>query len=245
VSDAKVRDGGMGVVCAVDSRERKKALTGDAGRTACQCDASAMLRLRSMALAGAKRTGDVVLSLHVILLCLPLGALVSIAIVLDSIGPAILCQERSGRNRSRFRMCEFRSTVASAGHLREGRCGRPWANGPVFKRSADPRVIRVGRLLRRSSLGELPQFAKVLLVQRGLVGPRPLPAADLDNCRDLPEGVTRPMVEVCLARRQRVRPGGTCRSQVNGGTVCRWSDGYGTIPSPLRNRASRSTAPWC
>jgi exopolysaccharide biosynthesis polyprenyl glycosylphosphotransferase len=111
----------------------------------------------------------------------PLFALLGLAIRIDSSGPIFFAQERVGLNKRRFRMHKFRTTVADAEsripqleHLNETR-------GPTFKLKQDPRVTRVGRLLRRSSIDELPQLWNVLRGEMSLVGPRPLPLRDVDG----------------------------------------------------------------
>jgi exopolysaccharide biosynthesis polyprenyl glycosylphosphotransferase len=126
-----------------------------------------------------KRTLDVVGSLVAVVLLMPFFAAIAIAIKLDSRGPVVFRQVRVGRDQKRFRIWKFRTMVADADarkaefahlnkHLRAG--GDP----RMFKIPDDPRVTRVGRLLRRYSLDELPQLVNVLLGQMSLVGPRPL-----------------------------------------------------------------------
>jgi lipopolysaccharide/colanic/teichoic acid biosynthesis glycosyltransferase len=163
-----------------------------------------------------KRLVDLLVSLVVLIVCLPLYLLIAVAVWLDSHGPVLFSQERSGRHGRRFRMLKFRSMVADAERIRARWDDRTGAEGPVFKRLDDPRVTRVGRFLRRASLDELPQFVNVLLGHMSLVGPRPLPAYDVENYRALPQGVSRAMVEEWLALRRTVRPGITGLWQVRG-----------------------------
>ncbi|MBQ6545883.1 MAG: exopolysaccharide biosynthesis polyprenyl glycosylphosphotransferase [Lachnospiraceae bacterium] len=95
------------------------------------------------------------------------------AIRLDSEGPVFFVQERIGRDGKPFRMFKFRSMVKDAEERKSALLGRNMMRGPVFKMENDPRVTRVGRFLRRTSLDELPQFWNVLRGEMSLVGARP------------------------------------------------------------------------
>jgi exopolysaccharide biosynthesis polyprenyl glycosylphosphotransferase len=110
----------------------------------------------------AKRLTDVILSSLLLVLLAPLFLLIVLLIRLDSPGPAFFSQERVGLRGEIFRMYKFRSMQVGA---------RRYALSPVT--SLDPRITRIGRMLRRTSLDELPQFVNVLLGQMSLVGPRP------------------------------------------------------------------------
>jgi lipopolysaccharide/colanic/teichoic acid biosynthesis glycosyltransferase len=103
----------------------------------------------------------------------PLFGLVAIAIRLDSRGPALFAQTRAGRNGKPFRMWKFRTMVCDAEALLPELVPFEALSEPMFKLRNDPRVTRVGRLLRRTSLDELPQLANVLRGEMSLVGPRP------------------------------------------------------------------------
>jgi exopolysaccharide biosynthesis polyprenyl glycosylphosphotransferase len=109
-----------------------------------------------------KRIADIVASSLLIVLLAPLLAFIAILVRLDSPGPALFVQKRVGRNGEFFRMFKFRSMFAHAPR---------YANSP--KSSGDPRLTRVGRVLRRVSLDELPQLFNVLMGTMSLVGPRP------------------------------------------------------------------------
>ncbi len=111
----------------------------------------------------------------------PVFLLVAIAIKLDSPGPVFFLQERVGLNHRRFRMIKFRSMVADAESRRKDLEALNEADGPVFKIRNDPRVTRVGRFLRRTSIDELPQLLNVLAGDMSLVGPRPLPPNEIER----------------------------------------------------------------
>jgi exopolysaccharide biosynthesis polyprenyl glycosylphosphotransferase len=120
-----------------------------------------------------KRTLDLTL---IILLGVPailLTVLISIAIKLDSPGPVFYSGKRVGRNGRLFKMYKFRSMIIDAEERKKDLAALNEADGPIFKMKADPRLTRVGRFLRRSSLDELPQLLNVLLGHMSLVGPRP------------------------------------------------------------------------
>jgi exopolysaccharide biosynthesis polyprenyl glycosylphosphotransferase len=156
---------------------------------------------------------DVVMSLALLVLLLPLMLLVALAIRLDSPGAALLKQKRIGRDRVPFDCYKFRSMCVDAEAQRKALAHRNEMTGPVFKIRSDPRVTRVGRVLRKYSLDELPQLINVLKGEMSLVGPRP----------PLPEEVER--YEPRHMKRLEVKPGLTCIWQVSGrNEICfeRW-----------------------
>ena len=101
------------------------------------------------------------------------GAVIALAIKRDSPGPIFFAQERVGQNGRPFRMFKFRSMVVDAESQKERLLALNEATGPIFKMKEDPRLTRVGRLIRRLSLDELPQLINVLRGEMSLVGPRP------------------------------------------------------------------------
>jgi exopolysaccharide biosynthesis polyprenyl glycosylphosphotransferase len=122
---------------------------------------------------GAKRTMDVIGSALGLLVLAPVFLLVALAVRLSSRGPAFFVQDRCGLGGKPFRFYKFRTMCADAetrkaqlAHLNE-------VDGPAFKLARDPRVTRLGSLLRRTSLDELPQLWNVLKGDMSLVGPRP------------------------------------------------------------------------
>jgi exopolysaccharide biosynthesis polyprenyl glycosylphosphotransferase len=160
-----------------------------------------------------KRALDLVGATVLLVLVSPILAVAAIAIKLTSRGPIIFSQERYGLNRRRFRMFKFRTMLVEAEHLQAALEARNEADGPVFKIFDDPRITRVGWVLRRTSIDELPQLVNVIRGEMSLVGPRPLPRRD----------VTR---FTCAAdmRRFSVRPGLTCLWQISGRSTLSFSD---------------------
>jgi exopolysaccharide biosynthesis polyprenyl glycosylphosphotransferase len=129
----------------------------------------------------------------------------AIAIKLTSRGPVLFKQERAGLNGKPFVMYKFRSMVTNAEQLKQELERLNEMSGPVFKVTHDPRVTKVGRLLRKFSLDEFPQLFNVLRFEMSLVGPRPLPLDEVKRFDDLSH-----------RRRLSVRPGLTCIWQVSG-----------------------------
>ena len=127
----------------------------------------------------AKRVLDA-LGAGLVLLCLaPLLAAIAILIKLDSRGPVLYCAQRAGRKGKLFKCYKFRTMVSNADELKERLRQNNERSGPFFKITGDPRITRVGRILRRYSLDELPQLLNVLKGEMSLVGPRPHPVDDV------------------------------------------------------------------
>jgi exopolysaccharide biosynthesis polyprenyl glycosylphosphotransferase len=150
-----------------------------------------------------KRALDVALASICLVLLAPLFVVIALAIKLTSAGPVFFLQERYGWRRRRFRMWKFRSMVRNAPELMTALEKQNEARGPIFKIANDPRITRVGRFLRRTSLDELPQLWNVLLGDMSLVGPRPMSVRDVSL-----------FSEAQLMRRFSVRPGMTGSWQV-------------------------------
>jgi exopolysaccharide biosynthesis polyprenyl glycosylphosphotransferase len=123
--------------------------------------------------AVAKRTFDVLVSVVALVLSAPVTIAAALAIKLTSPGPVIFAQERVGRDGETFRVFKLRTMVADAEARRVELEAHNEADGPMFKIADDPRITRVGRLLRRLSVDEIPQFANVLRGEMSVVGPRP------------------------------------------------------------------------
>jgi exopolysaccharide biosynthesis polyprenyl glycosylphosphotransferase len=141
-------------------------------------DGMTMLGVRRFGLSRSsrllKRMFDVVLGSLILVLISPVLALIALAIQLDSRGPVFFRQVRVGRDGEHFDIVKFRSMVAGADARRDELRSRNEAGQGLFKIAEDPRVTRVGRLLRRASLDELPQLLNVVRGEMSLVGPRPL-----------------------------------------------------------------------
>jgi lipopolysaccharide/colanic/teichoic acid biosynthesis glycosyltransferase len=120
-----------------------------------------------------KRAFDLVGAAVLLVLAAPVLLLCVAAIRLDTPGPLLFMQQRTGRNGRRFRMWKFRTMVANAEDLKASLAHLNVLPLPDFKVPNDPRITRVGRFLRATSLDELPQLINVLRGEMSLVGPRP------------------------------------------------------------------------
>jgi len=152
-----------------------------------------------------KRILDFVVALVALMVLSPVILIAALLIKLTSPGPILFKQQRIDQNKKKFAIYKFRSMIVDAEkkmrdieHLNE-------ACGPVFKIKRDPRITPIGRVLRKTSIDELPQLINVLKGDMSLVGPRPLPVRDYEG-----------FSEDWHRRRFSVRPGITCLWQVNG-----------------------------
>ena len=151
-----------------------------------------------------KRIMDIVCSLTGLIALLPVFAIVVLAIKLESKGPIFFSQKRVGENGQIFNMYKFRSMVKNAESLKENLAHKNEMNGPMFKIKEDPRVTKVGKFIRKTSIDELPQLINVLKGEMSLVGPRPSLENEVEK------------FEEWMMKRLEVKPGLTCYWQVSG-----------------------------
>lgn len=151
-----------------------------------------------------KRTLDIILSLIGLIITSPIFLIVGLCIKLESNGPIFFSQKRIGLKGKKFNMYKFRSMVINAEELKEGLKDKNEMSGPMFKMKDDPRITKVGRFIRKTSIDELPQLINVLKGEMSLVGPRP----------SLPNEVNE--FEPWMLKRLDVKPGLTCYWQVMG-----------------------------
>ncbi len=130
-------------------------------------------KMRQRLFSTTKRLLDVCLASVGLLVLTPFFLLIAIAIKLESPGPVFFSQKRVGQGGSRFLMWKFRSMFIDAEALRAALLAQSDRNGLHFKMKSDPRVTRVGRIIRRASIDELPQLLNVLMGSMSIVGPRP------------------------------------------------------------------------
>jgi exopolysaccharide biosynthesis polyprenyl glycosylphosphotransferase len=133
---------------------------------------------------GVKRAFDIVVSSALIALAAPVWAVIALAVKLDSPGPVFYRDRRIGLAEREFGMFKFRSMYVDAAQRQSTLEQENEASGPLFKIKNDPRVTRVGRVLRRYSIDELPQLLNVVRGEMSLVGPRPLPLRDYVQLED-------------------------------------------------------------
>jgi exopolysaccharide biosynthesis polyprenyl glycosylphosphotransferase len=151
-----------------------------------------------------KRLIDAALALVVLAILFPLLLVVAILIKLTSPGPVLFVQKRVGMNQRQFKLYKFRSMVANAEERKSDLLHLNERDGPAFKIGNDPRITRIGRFIRKTSIDELPQLFNVLSGEMSLVGPRP----------PLPEEVKK--YEWMFRKRLCVKPGITCIWQISG-----------------------------
>jgi exopolysaccharide biosynthesis polyprenyl glycosylphosphotransferase len=151
-----------------------------------------------------KQALDLTLSMAALVLLFPLFIAAALAIKLDSVGPVFFVQKRVGYNGRIFNMYKFRTMHKDAPEQKRLMTHLNEMDGPVFKIQDDPRITSVGRLLRRTSIDELPQLFNVLMGDMSLVGPRP----------PVPEEVEKYRLD--YRRRLSIKPGLTCTWQISG-----------------------------
>ena len=151
-----------------------------------------------------KRIIDIVASFTGLILLSPLILIVSMLIKLESKGEVIFKQKRVGLNGKEFYMYKFRSMVINAEELKEQLESQNEMSGPMFKIKDDPRITKVGKFIRKTSIDELPQLINVIKGDMSVVGPRP----------SLPKEVEK--FEQWMMERLEVKPGLTCIWQISG-----------------------------
>lgn len=151
-----------------------------------------------------KRFFDVMLSLIALLVLSPVFMITALAIWLEDGEPVIFKQKRSGLNGAEFEMYKFRSMVKNAPELHKELLKHNELDGPAFKMKDDPRITKVGKLIRRTSIDELPQLVNIIRGDMSIVGPRPLPVYEQEKCNEYQN------------QRLLVKPGLTCYWQVMG-----------------------------
>ena len=151
-----------------------------------------------------KRIIDIVASFTGLIVLSPLMLVVSILIKLESKGEVIFKQKRVGLNGKEFYMYKFRSMVINAEELKEQLESQNEMSGPMFKIKDDPRITKIGKFIRKTSIDELPQLINVIKGDMSLVGPRP----------SLPNEVKK--FEQWMMERLEVKPGLTCIWQISG-----------------------------
>ncbi|MBN1155428.1 sugar transferase [candidate division KSB1 bacterium] len=151
-----------------------------------------------------KRAFDIVFSLIMLMLLSPIFLITGIAIKLESRGPVLFKQVRSGINGRKFTLYKFRSMISGADVKKKQLEVMNEMDGPVFKIKHDPRITKVGKFIRKFSIDELPQFINVLKGDLSIVGPRP------------PLPIEVEMYQLWQRRRLSLKPGLTCIWQVSG-----------------------------
>ncbi len=172
-----------------------------------------------------KRALDIVCSVIALVALSPIFLVTAMAIKLEDRGPVIFSQDRTGKGGRVFRMYKFRSMCVGAEKQRNQLLDRNEADGPLFKIADDPRVTRVGRFIRRTSIDELPQLVNILKGEMSVVGPRPLVTYEQAACSEY------------QAQRLLVKPGLTCIWQVSGRSDTKFDEFIEMDLEYIRNRS--------
>nr|WP_127837093.1 sugar transferase [Clostridium prolinivorans] len=151
-----------------------------------------------------KRTLDILGSFFGIVILSPLMIIIAVLIKIGSPGPVIFSQDRIGQNGKTFKMYKFRSMVQNAEELLNKLKDKNEMSGPMFKIKDDPRITKIGKFIRKTSIDELPQLFNVLKGDMSLVGPRPSLPREVDQFSDYHK------------QRLIAKPGLTCYWQVMG-----------------------------
>ena len=160
---------------------------------------------RDLAKAITKRTLDLIIAVVGLIIIMPIWLVTALLIRIESQGKIFFRQERVGRNQEIFTMYKFRTMIEGAQNLGSG----------LFSYENDPRITRVGRKLRQSSLDETPQLINIIKGNMSIVGPRPPVIGELEIEHDLPKS---------YENRFTVLPGITGLAQISGRNALSWKD---------------------
>lgn len=186
-------------------REREKR-AGKFGRN----DIRAVYAAKSGLYKRVKRVSDCVLSMLLLIVLSPLLLVTAVCIRLEDGGPALFIQERMGKDMRPFRMYKFRSMRVNAEQELSELLKRNEQTGHAFKIENDPRITKVGRVIRKLSIDELPQLINIIQGDMSIVGPRPILVWQMEECSDYEK------------QRLTVQPGLTCYWQVSGRAHIGW-----------------------
>ena len=151
-----------------------------------------------------KRLMDIVGAFIGIIILSPLLIIVAILIKIDSKGSAIFSQVRVGYKGRKFKIYKFRTMVEDAEELKKDLENKNEMTGPMFKIKNDPRITKIGKFIRKTSIDELPQLLNILRGDMSIVGPRPSLPSEVKN------------FDTWMLKRLEVKPGLTCYWQVSG-----------------------------
>ncbi len=167
-------------------------------------DYEALVSQQNVLYKAGKRFFDVVLCLLALLVLIIVTIPIGIATLIEDGFPIFFTQERTGMNGKVFKMYKFRSMCRNAQQMHFQMLEQNELDGPAFKMKEDPRITKVGKFLRKTSLDELPQIINILKGEMSIVGPRPLPTYEAEKCNAYQN------------QRTLVKPGLTCYWQCMG-----------------------------
>ena len=175
------------------------------------CDISVIYSHKSSIYKFVKRAFDITASLLAIVVLFPMFLISAIAIKLEDGGPVIYAAMRCGKDMKPFKMLKFRSMCVNAEEMLSDLIKEEDKNGLAYKIENDPRITKVGRFIRKTSIDELPQLINIIRGEMSIVGPRPIAFTDKEkNSYEL--------------QRYIVSPGLTCYWQISGRANIPWEE---------------------
>lgn len=169
-------------------------------------------RRKSPVYKRVKRCMDIILSGAALILLSPLFLVTAIAVKTEDKGPVLFTQLRAGKDRKPFKIYKFRSMYVNADTELEQMMKDNEQTGHAFKIKDDPRITKVGKVIRRFSIDELPQLVNIIKGDMSIVGPRPLLLFQMEECSPYEQ------------QRLTVQPGLTCYWQISGRSKIKWED---------------------
>ena len=181
-------------------------------RTAAHSNMKEVYARKSKAYKVAKRAFDVILSGGAIVVLSPLLLVTAVAVKAADGGPVLYAKPRAGKDNKPFNMYKFRSMYVNADEKLKELLAQNEQTGHAFKIKNDPRITKVGKIIRRTSIDELPQLLNIIKGDMSIVGPRPILDWQMDECDDYDK------------QRLVVQPGLTCYWQVGGRSNITWDE---------------------
>lgn len=169
-----------------------------------EMNTSVICKKRKFVYRFIKRLFDIFFSATALVIMSPIFLITALAIAVEDGTPIIYRQKRNGINGTVFCMYKFRSMCKDAEKIHKTLLNQNELDGPAFKMKDDPRVTKVGHFIRKTSIDELPQLVNILKGEMSLVGPRPLPTYETEQCSEYQK------------QRMMVKPGLTCYWQCSG-----------------------------
>lgn len=177
-----------------------------------RCNMLEVYRKKSAGYKFAKRVMDVVLSSVALVVFSPIFLITAVAIKLEDNGPVFFAQLRAGKDLKPFNIYKFRSMYINADEKLNEMMKNNEQTGHAFKIKNDPRITKVGKVIRRFSIDELPQLINIIKGEMSIVGPRPLLQFQMEECNTYEK------------QRLIVKPGLTCYWQIGGRANIKWEE---------------------
>lgn len=177
-----------------------------------RADMKRVYQKKSRLYKGVKRFADIVLSLLALIILSPVFLVTAIAILIEDGRPVFFVQPRAGKDLKPFKIYKFRSMYKDADAKLQELLKNNEQTGHAFKIKNDPRITRVGNVIRKCSIDELPQLFNIVKGDMSIVGPRPILTWQMEECNDYEK------------QRLTVQPGLTCYWQISGRANIKWEE---------------------